>query len=1189
MNTRRFAAVFRLDLAQYARRPMLWILVLMLALTAWGLSTGEMRIQSGDSAVGGTKAWITSQFSNGFMLSVVIFLFYAFFVTIAAGLAVVRDEEAKTGELLHATPLTAGEYIWGKFAAVLVAFVGVMTLHLVMTAVCNHLLPNDKAAEIRGPFLLMNYLVPFLFFGLPPILFIAGTSFAVGERTRRPILVFVIPLALMLFCALFLWNWSPTWLDPRINQLLMLLDPSGFRWLNETWMKVDKGVKFYNEGRIGFDAPFLLSRLAFVFMGLGAVAYSHRRFGKALRGTGKLPAKRKAAAAPAPDVSGASPAPLGTLAMRIKPPGLLAGAFEVARVDFRELICSPGLYLFIPIILLQASNQFVTVGALQAPLLITPGISAAQMMNTLTLLVCLLLLFYTVESLVRDQASGLSSISYSSPARSASILFGKALANSFVGGVVLLAALVMCWIGILVQGRVAFRLSPFILVWGLLLLPTFLLWTSFASALFAVTRNRYVTYALALSAMALTGYLLFRDKMNWVGNWALWSAVRWSDMGPLEMDRTAFVLNRLLALSLAMLFVAVAVRFFPRTSKDPTLILRRLEPAPLFKGFLRLSPFLLLPLILGSVLGMKVHNGFQGGPSKAKAKDYWRQNLATWKDAPSPDLTAVDLKVALEPAKSAFRTEGTYTLVNGHEKPMQQVALTGGLHWNHVKWTMDGKEVKPEDRTRLYVFTPAKPLDHGQGVTIGFSFDGAFPSGISKNGARLEEFILPSGVVLTSFSPSFAPLVGYQEDVGVDKDNRYEPKVYADDFYAGVTSPLFGSSSSFTTKIQVTVPDGYVANSVGVLTGDRLSGGKRTFVWQSDRPVRLFNIVAGHWAVKRGEGTAVFYHPAHTYNIGELSEALEAARKYYGEWFCAYPWTELKLSEFPALAAYAQGFPTDITFSEGIGFLTNSDPRTSAAFAIAAHESAHQWWGNILTPGKGPGGNVVAEGLAHFSADLLLDQVKGPLFAMEFRKRIEENYGFARQADSERPLVKVDGSKTGDTTVTYDKGGWAFWMLSDLMGREAAFAGLRDFIQRYKDGPDFPVLQDLLAVLREHAPDRGRFDAFTRQWFYEVVVPEYKIPESSRAKTAQGWEVRATVSNDGTGVMLVDVAAAKGERMDKEGKAKPDYRDARVTITLGPGERKEVVIPCTFEPDRVLVDPDAKVLQLKRNKALRRF
>jgi hypothetical protein len=50
-------------------------------------------------------------------------------------------------------------------------------------------------------------------------------------------------------------------------------------------------------------------------------------------------------------------------------------------------------------------------------------------------------------------------------------------------------------------------------------------------------------------------------------------------------------------------------------------------------------------------------------------------------------------------------------------------------------------------------------------------------------------------------------------------------------------------------------------------------------------------------------------------------------------------------------------------------------------------------------------------------------------------------------------------------------------MLTELMGRERALAGLSDTTRRFKDGPNYPVLQDVLAVLREHAADVGRHHA----------------------------------------------------------------------------------------------------------------
>jgi hypothetical protein len=113
--------------------------------------------------------------------------------------------------------------------------------------------------------------------------------------------------------------------------------------------------------------------------------------------------------------------------------------------------------------------------------------------------------------------------------------------------------------------------------------------------------------------------------------------------------------------------------------------------------------------------------------------------------------------------------------------------------------------------------------------------------------------------------------------------------------------------------------------------------GLRTAVWKTDRKVRMFNVVAGKWAERKGEGTAIYYDPAHTYNIDELMLGLNGARKYFSAWFREYPWKELKLSEFPAMATYAQGFPTD-TRSGGDSFLTRQERATP--FTVAAHEAA---------------------------------------------------------------------------------------------------------------------------------------------------------------------------------------------------------------------------------------------------------
>jgi aminopeptidase N len=199
-----------------------------------------------------------------------------------------------------------------------------------------------------------------------------------------------------------------------------------------------------------------------------------------------------------------------------------------------------------------------------------------------------------------------------------------------------------------------------------------------------------------------------------------------------------------------------------------------------------------------------------------------------------------------------------------------------------------------------------------------------------------------------------------------------------------------------------------MATGAGERVREEVVNGRRQ-EFRTDEPVMAQHprrAVAG--AAGRGRRCTTTL-PIH--NVEEMGAAMDASRKWYSEWFGAFPWKELRISEFPALATYAQGFPTNISFSEDIGFLTKSEPKTNLALLVTAHEIAHQWWGNMLQPGQGPGANILSEGMAHFSTAMLIEQFKGPRNAIEFRKRIETRYGENRFADAERKLTRIDGSK----------------------------------------------------------------------------------------------------------------------------------------------------------------------------------
>ncbi|MCP4657422.1 MAG: hypothetical protein GY856_18610 [bacterium] len=1193
MSRSRALALMGMDLRFHFTRPLFWVLIGFLALISRGLSTGNVTISSGDSTIGGeAQAWITSEFAIGMMFPLVNFLLTTFFAAVVAGMVVLRDDELRVGSLLHSTRLRPGEYVWGKFAAVLCLFAVVLAAQLAFTIFFNQVMPNPDAELIRGPFSLVNYLRPALVLALPFIVFVCGLSFAVGELTRRPILVFAAPVALFMVNIFFLWSWSPAWLSPSINRLLMWLEPSGFRRMDETWLKVDLGVGYSNHQPIDYDVPFLLSRLLFAVAGILMVVLSHRHFAATVRGE-KAPEKtrlerRRTPAAAEGEAPEAGRRSLSGLAMSTRRPGLVQTVLDVARFEARNLRGQPGLYIFVPLILfLTIGDNFSQLGAFDTPLLLTPGLAAVGSMNSLTLFVALLILFYTVESVAREWNTGLAPIFYATPARTAALLTGKAVANSIVGVAILVAAYVGAAVVMLDQGKLTPAPGPFLLVWGLLLLPTFLVWSSFVTAAFAVTGNRYTTYGIGLAVMIFTGWKQFRGEINWVGNWNLWSAVTWSDFTAVDPNAGALLLNRLFWLAVMAFLVALTVRIFPRKEHDSGRILDRLRPRGVLGTALRLLPAALPAIVLGTTLGVMAEQGFQGSAAERREEEYRARNLITWAEAETPRLLAVDVDLELEPDDRWFSVTGSYQLVNRTEGLMRRFPFSIGDHFENLEWTLEGEPYKPENWARMVVFEPQTPLAPGDTVRVGFSHEGRFPAGFTINGGGMGQFILPDGVVLTSFNSSFLPVPYFESGRGEDRDNRLEPRSYEEGFWEGKTRPSFGGGSRYTVRTKISGPERFAYHGVGVRESETVADGRRTVVWRTDEPVNFFNVVAGAWEVWKGDGVAVYYHPEHTYNIEEIGEALVAARKYYSEWFYPYPWQELKVSEFPGIATYAQGFPTNITFSENIGFLTRSTVEAKVAFMVTAHEAAHQWWANILLPGEGPGGNVLSEGAAHFSTILLTDQVNGPEARIEFCKRIEESYGDGRQVDSERPLVWTDGSKTGDGTVTYDKGGWVLWMLLNRMGRDAALGGIQDFIRRYAQNDDYPVLQDFVAVMREHATDVDAFDEFVDQWFFDVVLPEYRIESAEVSPAQERWTVSATVTNRGTGRMPVEVAATRGERFAETAEDQEEFREARVSVTVGAGESRTIRIPCEFEPQRLLVDPDARVLMLRRERAVR--
>ncbi|MEM6784972.1 MAG: M1 family aminopeptidase [Bacteroidota bacterium] len=1188
----RALAVARLDLRAHLANPLLWVMVALAVLATMSLN-GTTALGGDADEIGpdGLRPFVNSPYAIAWLFSLGGFLAYPFFAGLLGGLTVLRDDEARVGPLLFSTPLSPGEYLVGKLTGVVAALGVALLVHLAALMVHLQFLVEPGASDIRGPFRLSSYLVPFVVFAVPTMWTSAVVAFVVGAASRRPLAVYAVPITMVLGVLFFLWTWRPPGLDPTLDQLLMVLDPSGLRWVYQVLVAGDPGVTYYNTAPLAFDGTFWLNRLVWVAGPLLGLVFALRRQHAVATGA-RSAAKQKRrwlGRALVDDTTEAGGvglfAPLRDLGMTQRPPGFWASVGHVLRAEVREMANQPLVYVALLFVVLLVGEFATEQDALGGPALLTAGTMAVGSIEVLTALGSLLLLFTLPESVRREARTRFAGILYAMPVPTSALLLAKGLANG------LLIALLMgvCGVASLVflagQGTAPLALGPFVSVWGGLLTPTFLVWGTFVAAVLSVSRNRFATYGIGLVVLALTAYAFASGRMTWVANWPLWATLRWSDLGWMPLNDGALLLNRAVMLALGVALAVAAWRWFPRRDHDGSWwaysarLVRRNTIGTL--------GLLALPLALGGTLAYQVHTGFQGQAAEDWATAYWKANADPWGHVPPPAVAHLDLQVDLQPENRRLDATGTYTVVNRSDAPMAALPFTNGYGFSEVAWTLDDGTPDVERRPGLDVVTLSSPLGPGDRVDVSFAYALTYPRGITRNGGGTAHFLLPEGVLLSTYRGEFVPVPGVIEGLGAPEPSA--PRDYPDGWWQDSLATIDALAPPFTARLEVTAPQGYTVTSEGTRTDSTATTSHTTVVWETDYPVRALNLMAGRWdeaARPFEDGTnAVYHHPSHAYHVEAMLDAMALARTHYADWFGPYPWRDLRINEFPDLQTNATAFPTNVSMSESAGFLTrtpaSADQATAdLAFVVTAHEVAHMWWGHLVAAAEGPGTGVLIEGMADYATLLLVEEAFGVAAGIAFAERLEARFLRGRRAATAVPLV--DTREGRDEVAIYNQGAWVMWMLHTHLGRDAMVDGLRAFVAERRDRRDAPALQDLLLSLRPYAADSTAYDEVAAAWFESTTLPAFIWTGIEIQETLLGhYRLSATLENIGDGRATVEVAATSGERFGDDG----GYVEARQTVTLAPGTMQQLTWTLRTLPERLVVDPDARVLMRDRDAA----
>ncbi|MBY0547080.1 MAG: M1 family metallopeptidase [Candidatus Obscuribacterales bacterium] len=319
-----------------------------------------------------------------------------------------------------------------------------------------------------------------------------------------------------------------------------------------------------------------------------------------------------------------------------------------------------------------------------------------------------------------------------------------------------------------------------------------------------------------------------------------------------------------------------------------------------------------------------------------------------------------------------------------------------------------------------------------------------------------------------------------------------------------------------TFGITAEIPADMVAISNGAVASEKISGGRKTVVFESSPKMSsyLVALIIGDFkstSVKQACGIPIrLWAPVGKESLGAF--ALDAAAKvlqYQTDYFgIPYPGKKLDLIAIPDFRSGAMENLGAITFREAALLV---DEKTGSTFLkrrvanIVAHEIAHQWFGDLVTM-KWWDDIWLNEAFASWMATKTVDAIF-PAWHEVTRSVLTRNESMGiDQLKATRAIhAHVDNPKQAAEMfdpITYDKGESVLRMLEVYVGAKKFQAGIHDYLKAHEFGN--ASSQDLWQSIGNAAPDVP-VSELMKTWVFQPGFPVVTV-DRSNGKTAVSQE-----------------------------------------------------------------------------------
>lgn len=312
---------------------------------------------------------------------------------------------------------------------------------------------------------------------------------------------------------------------------------------------------------------------------------------------------------------------------------------------------------------------------------------------------------------------------------------------------------------------------------------------------------------------------------------------------------------------------------------------------------------------------------------------------------------------------------------------------------------------------------------------------------------------------------------------------------------------------------------------------------------EKDFPVAPIQVLRGDLEpAKRPPEVIVPSRPTPTLTEVAVGESAARAISYFADRFGPFPYSHLALTQMPGRES--QGWP-GLVFLSSYAFLDAQQQqelhygasRIVMQESVPAHETAHQWWGDLIT-WKSYRDQWFSEGLANYCA-LMMVQEKDPA---GFRQ-VMEKYRNDLLVKNQDGMTRMDAGPVtlgtrllssrfpeGYEAISYGRGTWLFHMLRSMLkdgeekkakspGRgnfdEPFVRALRKVRERY-EGKSIST-RELLEVFAEELPPSLRYegksslDWFLEGWINGTSLPKFELKSVRFTPKGAGITVSGTI------------------------------------------------------------------------------